>query len=339
MPVTKYSSKMRNKRVPRASRSSGTGGMAMQYALALAKPTLIGAKIPDTFANNTCTVQLEKEFTIQASDGCLSSIIDVGIFPTDYKSVGGDWFLKNSAQRIATAAPCDGVGQTSFRNLFKSARVVSAGLRYDFSGNDAGNQGVVTLAVIDSTFLQSRADINAALQGDIDNLSNVATPWIDAQMHCSVIDWTTCVGATSSTNMGELLRALPKNAYGPIKLGGQCRYFPNDNNDLEWRTIPIVPATADLSQYALSKVGNVAGFFLVGEGLATGASIVCKLTVNVECCVRSDALHLVSASPGPVSVTALAQAAQICSRLPACNIGGNTNAMPVYGGGSVGAHF
>ena len=147
---------------------------------------------------------------------------------------------------------------------------------------------------------------------------------------------------------GADVRNLPVNAFGPLRLGGTCRYFPIDDTDLDFHPYAGQGATegagfpnwwnsasSGFACFANCRTGTVAGLGFLVEDAATvsGGSVIVQYTVNLECIVKDDSFNIVQTSSSPVDPLGMAAAARVYLRKPQVRVGsgaGDTESINVY---------
>ena len=294
------------------------------YLRSLLNPSVLGAKIPDSFGGKTCTVQLQRELALDAIGNgstltplnCIGALMHISpcayMWSTAYSAAAAAW-------RWSQAGYIEGkpVADLNLPKMFRSARVVSAGIKLQFSGTTQNDQGTVTVFAIDRTHLQNAQSVTG---GDIGNPAEFALAADVAPIGSTISGVTRCI-------TGSDLRNLPINAYGPVRLGCTARYFPIDDTDLQSN---VIPPAVDSVNVTPGSVGAI-GFF--AEGVATGASVIVQFTVNVECTVKDDSFNMVTTESSPVDPMGLAAAATVYLKKNQVAVGagrGDTESINVY---------
>lgn len=365
------SGRMRSNMKKRRGSSRGSS-IVMQYAKSLLNPSLTGARIPDDFCQPSASFQLEKEYIVKCTGSSVVMCLELGTLPsfgyysvaTTSNTAGTDKVIPLIAadgskfafdQGAGTAATPGGgkpmrfIGEKSDLNtllsLYKSARLVSAGFRLQYSGSDASNQGIVSVGYLNREYFGHGEEV--AKVDDITASATARKTYITATGTTEATTENFFGLTTTSTvdDLGEKVRSLPVNAYGPAKDGAYGRYFPLDNDDIEFRELAnaefVTSAFMNVPIYNASNrhiFGNVSewnftgnnidygAFIIVGEKLVgASCSFVIKVTCNFEGQIRGEALNLVSTRPSPVSSGAMAKASKIYGKAWQCRVG---NEMP-----------
>ena len=256
-----------------------------------------------------------------------------------------------------------------YRSLFKSSRLVSAGVHLEYSGTDASNQGVISVAYFDRDYF------SALLLGH--GSGKFVQPALDPELNKETADGainsagaipyykktvvTTTAGTTTTTNtyvpvvdaipatglagglldsaifntsegkgrsistLGTYIRNAQTNAFGPAKLGCKVRYYPKDEDDIEF--CPLY--TSCQSAHQLSRQFVNGGIVILAENMDPTATFVAKVTANMECTLRQDSINLVHSSTSPVDSNGIAGAANMWKRQPQIKIGGNFETLPL----------
>lgn len=321
----------------RASIGYSLGNAGRQYLKTILNPSYGGAKIPDSFGAKTCTLQLQREVKIDAHQIAapggnavygMGGLLQVSPAAVVY---GTAW---NPANSVGVWSGNDFVeGPSLYANcklpfIMRTARVVSAGLKVQFTGTTQNDKGTITVFAVDRSHItaQSSVEVSGVL-GVTDNASIGNPDYIENVLNVSPI--ATVVGSATTAISGSNLRNLPINAYGPLRQGCVARYFPIDSRDLDFHPIP--PSSLPIAD--ATKPGTVAALGFFCEGTDSGASVICQYTVNLECTVRDDSFHLVSTESSPVDTRALAQCAMVYLKKPQVRVGssmGDTESINVY---------
>ena len=245
-----------------------------------------------------------------------------------------------------------------YRQLFKSSRLVSAGVQLEYSGTDASNQGVLSAAYFDrdyfSAFLGVKdngyllatldPDLNTSTEEGSKSVPNAGTlPFTSrtAQQDIKILPTGFTGGLLDSTvfnsgtgtavqpkalaDMGTFLRNSESNAFGPAKLGCRIRYYPKDEDDIEFK--PLYPVIT--SAHALARQFINGAIVILAENMDSTATFVAKVTTNMECTLRQDSINLVQSSSSPVDAAGIAGAANMWKRQPQIKIGGNFENQPL----------
>jgi len=366
--------RMRSNYVKKGTRMGSS--VVMQYAKAILNPSLVGGKVPDDFVQPSAAFQLEQEFIVNPLGPQVAMALELGTLPSFgwYGNVStgsntgssktvlatlGDDFLTSSG--TGNGAPGGGqrmlyIGQstdlTTLLGLYKSCRLVSAGIKVQYSGTDSQNQGVLSIGYLNREWFSHGEEVAA--------VSNTGTGSTARKTYltASAADSTTnnywgLTNADTLDKLAQKIRTLPINAYGPAKDGCFGRYFPLDSNDTEFRQLASAtqvgttytnkPRYSESNRHVYGNVGAVENvnhpgnnidygcFIIVGESLATssGASFVVKVTCNYEGQVRDEALNLVSTKPSPVQPGAMAKASKIYGKSWQCKVGADVTVRSV----------
>lgn len=285
------------------------------YVQSLLDPRRSGAKVPDSYAARTCTVQLETTATLtNVSVGAahyLGCILTVGTLPyygqpagSPLQWAGSGWLDPQTDPLVPATA------NSRLQSLFCAARVVSASVRFQFTGTSQNNQGTVTL------FTLGRTELQRTLAADVGGgPGTVGNP--DLSNTQNIPDF----GGFGQDINASQIRDLPNNAFGPVKDGGMVRWFPQDNRDTEFRPISV-PTVDSPSSGLVGMIG------VLCEGVDSTASGIVELIVNLECIPKSDSFHLVSASASPIDANAMAAAQRVVAVSPSCVVsGGRSRSM------------
>lgn len=280
------------------------------YVQSLLDPRRAGAKIPDSYSARTCTVQLQQTVSVapvnigpaltpQFVAGGIAFIGPLPAYTVVHNSSGPKW----DSTQLAALDPQN----SKLQALFSSSRVVSAAVRVQFTGTTQNDQGTITLFSLNRTDLQRYGSVDLAVPAA--GQGGIANP--EVTLAQDIPDFG---GLDQLINPSEL-RALPTNAYGPVRLGGVSKYFPMDNKDIEFKPFKQDAGAGDDPLYPLS---GVLGFYC--EGLDISSSVIFEVVVNLECIPRSDSFHMVSASASPIDALGMAEAQRVISRVPACSV-------------------
>lgn len=324
-------------------KSSRSGSSAvMQYAKSILNPSVLGARIPDDFAQSSAAFQVEKEYIVKgAASGVIMMSLELATLPAFAAYTPATDLISGVAPTASSGVAPQFLGSSddlkTLLSLYKSCRLVSAGVKVQYSGTDSTNQGVLTCGYLNREFFCHGEELykveNTETAGGKTYLTAASTQ----------SNYWGLTATSKISSISEKLRTLPVNAYGPAKDGCFCRYFPLDATDIEFRQLNrdiTVDATAPLyvksNQYLYGDTQvpngwnltgnnmNYGAFVIIGESLNTdGASFVVKVTCNYEGQIRDEALNLVSTKPSPVSAGAMAKASKIYSRSWQCKVGGN----------------
>ena len=356
MPITRVSKRvggrrMYGKRKLAMMRSVRMSPDTSRYLKSVLNPSYGGAKIPDSFGAKSCTIQLQREITVPISSGKAGGLLQVSIAPCAFSLSGGNWDLPimidgsgaYNAWNDTSVANADLVA-SKLPQLFRSARVVSAGIKVQYSGTTQNDQGTLTLFSVDRTHIASlrEATVTGGYNiGNPDVLAYVSqVPPLGVQSSSSVVP---------AAGSGADLRNLPVNAFGPLRLGGTCRYFPIDDTDLDFHPYAAQsatiegsgfpnwwnPASTGFACFGNCRTGTVAGLGFLVEDAATvaGGSVIVQYTVNLECIVKDDSFNIVQTSSSPVDPLGMAAAARVYLRKPQVRVGsggGDTESINVY---------
>ena len=279
---------------------------ARSYLKSILNPSYSGAKIPDSFGSKTCTIQLQREKRIEvapsgsAQAGKIGGLMQLSIAPIAW-DIGSVNSTAWGYDALIDGAPAyhnitGGAAGSKLPTLFRSARVVSAGIKVQFVGNTQNDQGTITVFAIDRPHMSSQTTVSGGIIGNPDLFGAASS-----------------LSSLSAAN-GDVLRSLPVNAFGPVRQGCTVRYYPVDDRDLEFH--PYVPQeTVSPANYAGCWNGTVGALGFLCEGLSTASgnpgSVVVQYTVNLECVVRDDSFNLVSSDSSPVDPKGLAAAATV----------------------------
>lgn len=248
-----------------------------------------------------------------------------------------------------------------YRALFKSARVVSAGINVEFSGQDSNNQGVINAAYFNHEYFTAAMNSSGTMSMDIELATNdkdtdtfsTAAPAqgtagyqgafpaasttsypanapLPVQFEQGLLDsviFNSKSGPRGLSNLGTYLRQQPVSAFGPSKLGCKMRYFPMDGEDVQFK--PLYSSICSSQQLARQFVNGA--FVIFAENLSdVGVSFVVKACVNLETTPREDNLSLVHSSSSPVDSMGIASAAKLFKKHNQIKIGGHLEALPLY---------
>ena len=225
MPITRVSKRvggrrMYGKRKLAMMRSVRMSPDTSRYLKSVLNPSYGGAKIPDSFGAKSCTIQLQREITVPISSGKAGGLLQVSIAPCAFSLSGGNWDLPimidgsgaYNAWNDTSVANADLVA-SKLPQLFRSARVVSAGIKVQYSGTTQNDQGTLTLFSVDRTHISSlrEATVSGGYNiGNPDVLAYVSqVPPLGVQSSSSVVP---------AAGSGADLLNLPVNAFGPLRL-------------------------------------------------------------------------------------------------------------------------
>ena len=387
-----YSRSMRSMRSGRRPRRVSLYGSdaVRQYAKSILNPSLTGAKIPDDFCQPSSSFQLEQEYivTMSAVSGQYATTcvmgLELGTLPSfmEYDGYYASTTVANNLPNNLSSARSSAIGpvylgqvgstgslvQTAGVNdlltllsLYKACRLVSAGIKVQFAGTDATNNGVISMGYVNREFFSDAEELVAVHNTNADTSTQsfvyLTAPTSTTSGATSNNYWGLFgVGSTNGTTsiastiqqLGTAVRSLPINAYGPVKDGCIGRYFPLDSQDTNFRMLATggqVGAGAKLyansNWYSYGSSGRVTqagtqdcdygAFIVVAEGLssASGASFVVKCTANYEGQIRDEGLNLVSSTRSPVVPGALAKANRIYGKSWQCKVGTEIDTHPV----------
>lgn len=339
MPIVRVSQRSGGQRL-RAGRMGGKRKMKMTpyrfssgsriYLRSLLNPSFGGAKIPDSFGGKTCTVQLQREVALEAvHNGSTSNpsyliggLIQLSPCAFTWKT---QWDSTNSCWKWLVDQYVEGKDYGSeadlnLPKLMRSARVVSGGLKVQFSGTTQNDQGTLTVFAVDSTHLQNAATVTG---GSVGNPAEFG--WVES---IAPIGNAAGSGGTAIATAidGSKLRGLPINAYGPLRQGGTARFFPIHDRDLEFNVIPPVGS-------AMVPVGSVGALGFIAQGVSSSATVIVQYTVNIECTVKEDSFNMVTTEASPVDPNGLAAAATVYLKKAQVRVGGlrgDTESINVY---------
>jgi len=358
--------RMRSNFVKRGARMGSS--VVMQYAKSILNPSLVGGKVPDDFVQPSAAFQLEQEFIVNPLGPQVVMALELGTLPSFgwYGNVSTGTTPSSSKTLLATlgddfatssgtgaGAPGGGqtmkyIGQstdlTTLLGLYKSCRLVSAGIKVQYSGTDSQNQGVLSIGYLNREWFSHGEEV-AAVANTGTGASAKKTYLTASAAGSTTNNYWSLTNADTLDKLAQKIRTLPVNAYGPAKDGCFGRYFPLDSNDTEFRQLASAaqvtstytdkPRYSESNRYVYGNVGAVENvnhpgntidygcFIIVGESLANsgGASFVVKVTCNYEGQVRDEALNLVSTKPSPVQPGAMAKASKIYGKSWQCKVG------------------
>jgi hypothetical protein len=367
-------------------------GVVMQYVKSILNPSLVGGKVPDDFVQPSAAFQLEQEFIVAPKGTQVCMVLELGTLPSFgwYGNAAGNAAVMNTASPPAVVTPAvivsgeatkiassgasfdDGptatpgtagggqvmkyIGQSTdlktLLGLYKSCRLVSAGIKVQYSGTDSQNQGVISIGYLNREWFSHQEETSS-----VNNITSSATA-----SKCYVTASSDNAGTTNNywhlktsdtlDMLGQKIRSLPINAYGPAKDGCFGRYFPLDANDTEFRQLAtdaqVTSAVLDIPLYQKSNhyvygtqgaTGgnnwasnnmNYGAFIIVGESMSAGSSsFVVKVVCNYEGAVRDEAMNLVSTKASPVAAGAMAKASSIYGKSWQCKVGGEVTTRAV----------
>ena len=360
------SSRMRSNMKKRGV-SRGGSSVVMQYAKSILNPSIVGGKIPDDFVQPSAPFQLEKEFIVDggAAGTALLMAFELGTMP----SFG--WHSPAEATNLLPASLSSMTGNLQFLgtkadlatllSLYKTCRLVSAGIKVQYVGTDSNNQGVITVAYLNRAFFsqgeelaksQNAATASTTVTATATDVAGAVTVVPNAFTYITAsATQNNYFGLTATSTVGDLgthIRTLPVNAYGAAKDGAIARYFPLDGNDIEFRQLQKIKEGdlvasgngwlyAQSNQYIYGTTETNIGtnyasnnmdygaFIITCESIQAKASYVVKCTCNYEGQIRDEALNLVSTKPSPVAPGAMAKASKIYGRSWQCKVGGDMN--------------
>jgi hypothetical protein len=248
----------------------------MNYVKSVLNPSTLGARLPDEFAGPTSVFQLEQEYVVSAAGTNVLMALELGTLPHFWVYSGASATLVKSGNFSAAPSSFGGV-DTGFpayvgtandlnilTHLYKACRLVSAGIKIQFSGTDANNQGILSLAYMNREWFENKEELFSFDSGATTNV-HVRTSYLSPHTDNSSDkqNYWSLTSANTYENLGTKLRALPVNAFGPAKDGAMGRYVPLDQKDLQYREL-ISNAVVD-GQTCYSK----SNAFCAGTGSST----------------------------------------------------------------------
>lgn len=292
---------------------------AKAYLRTILNPSFAGVKIPDSYGAKTCTIQVQREKKLDVNgSGTMGGIVQLSIAPYAWYLGSSGWTGDSYIDGSSTYEP-QTVGTpvvSKLPQLFRSGRVVSAGLKVQFCGTTQNDQGTITVFALDRGHMASQAGVGAGN-------AQIGNP--DLFTYASTVD-------PVASASGDNIRSLPVNAFGPVRMGCTARYYPMDDQDLSFHPYRA-PGTSVGPSIAPALTGTVGALGFLCEGCSAGSSIIVQYTVNLECTVRDDAYNLVATEASPVDFRALSAAASVYLRKPAVRVGGalgDTESINVY---------
>jgi len=269
---------IRRRRVGNARPSSAI----MNYVKAVLNPSTLGVRIPDEFAGPTSVFQLEQEYIVTANGANLLMALELGTLPHFMSSspssgsalpkgnqksgsllgdAGTNYLVGGSDSSIQPVYVGTSADLFTLLSLYKAIRLVSAGIKVQFAGTDANNNGVLSIAYLNREFFQNKEELfhydtgfgNTAYarQAYLTYSAATTSPAVPAAVNY--------FGAVDYTSLGKSVRALPVNAFGPAKDGCCGRYVPLDSKDIEFRPLIKEAITNQSTSY------NVSNAFAAGD--------------------------------------------------------------------------
>lgn len=337
---------MYGKRKPAMMRSVRLQPDTSRYLKSILNPSYGGAKIPDSFGAKSCTIQLQREITVPLTAGKAAGLLQLSIAPVAWTQNGTVWDLPIMIDGAGgynawddTSLPNSDLVASKLPQLFRSARVVSGGIKVQYSGTTQNDQGTLTLFSVDRTHIASTGALSSYAIGNPDffNFAPTVPP----------IGGTLDAFSRPAVGSGSDIRNLPVNAFGPLRLGGTARYFPIDDTDLDFH--PYAPqvsglagsgfpqwnTAAALGVFGPCRTGTVGalGFLIEDASSSNIGSVIVQYTVNLECIVKDDSFNIVQTSSSPVDPLGMAGAARVYLRKPQVRVGsgaGDTESINVY---------